>query len=403
MSGAWVVVDLFLGDSGKGATVDFLAEQEDADLVVRFNGGAQAGHNVVVGGVHHTFAQWGCGTLRGVPTVLGPEFIVHPTALLIEGQHLARAGVADPFTLLRIDPNALVVTPFQVAAGRLRELSRARPHGTCGVGIGEAQGDALKHDDTVRVRDLFQPHRLRRLLRRQQERKRLDDFHASDPRALSELQFLNATDAVQRIVHGFHAATERLQVADARELIKHSRCPIFEGAQGVLLDQDHGLHPHTTWSDCTAGGAHRLLGERPSTTLGVLRAYATRHGAGPLPTHDPDWDTLAEPHNDDDGWQGRFRRGPLDLPLLQYAARACPVDGLVINHLDVPLPHKRIAVAYDAGMPTGRWTAADVSATRPVLQPADDVAQVVSTALECPVSIEGRGPTSQDRRWRSRP
>lgn len=114
---------------------------------------------------------------------------------------------------------------------------------------------------------------------------------------------------------------------------------IFEGAQGVLLDESYGFHPHTTWSDTTPRAVESILADLnwagDVQHLGILRSYLTRHGNGPLPTFDPSLDVMAEPHNSSSGWQGLFRRGHPDKVLLQYTlAVTGPLDGLLISHLD---------------------------------------------------------------------
>ena len=121
----------------------------------------------------------------------------------------------------------------------------------------------------------------------------------------------------------------------AQAIVERAKVPVFEGAQGVLLDEVWGFHPHTTWGDCTLGSARALLGERPFQSLGLTRTVTCRHGAGPLPGHTLDLDVLLEPHNSSDGWQGAFRKGPLDVVLLRYALDVLgKIDGLVVNHMD---------------------------------------------------------------------
>ncbi|NUP38314.1 MAG: adenylosuccinate synthetase, partial [Streptomyces sp.] len=140
-----VVVDLGFGDAGKGATVDRLCRGGGVTAVVRFNGGAQAAHNVVTpDGRHHTFAQFGSGTLHGVPTHLSRFTVVDPLALAAEADHLRGLGVPDPYGLLTVDREAPLATPYHAAANRLREQARgAARHGSCGMGVGEAARYAL--------------------------------------------------------------------------------------------------------------------------------------------------------------------------------------------------------------------------------------------------------------------
>ena len=156
---AAIVVNLGFGDSGKGTIVDYLVRRERAELVVRYNGGAQAGHNVVTAdGRHHTFAQFGAGTFaEGCRTHLTETVVVHPSALVVEERYLQRAGISDAWERITIAPDALVTTPFHQSLGRLREQARDKPHGTCGVGVGETMRASERLSDTdwvIRMKNL---------------------------------------------------------------------------------------------------------------------------------------------------------------------------------------------------------------------------------------------------------
>ncbi|MEI6292003.1 MAG: adenylosuccinate synthetase, partial [Chloroflexota bacterium] len=155
---AFIIVDLGFGDSGKGLLTDFLARQYQAGVVVRYNGGAQAGHNVVLpDGRHHTFSQFGSGSfIPGVRTYLSRRVVIHPGALLVEGTILQEKGLPDVFSRLRMSEEALIITPFHQAANRIKEIVRgADRHGSCGVGVGEAVEDASAHPgDSVQAGDL---------------------------------------------------------------------------------------------------------------------------------------------------------------------------------------------------------------------------------------------------------
>ncbi len=343
------LLGLGFGDCGKGLFTDHLCGAWQAHTVVRFNGGAQAGHNVVLAdGRHHTFSQFGAGIFHaGVGTVLASPVVVHPTALRVEEQALRRVGVADAFPRLLIDARCRVTTPFHQAAGRLREWARgAAAHGTCGVGVGEtvrqalaAPGDALRYGDLVhRARTLEKLEASRMALRRE-----FADMAPSHPGAAQELALLADASLGQR---WFDAAAPCVRLsppagADAiGARLAHPGTVLFEGAQGVLLDEWRGFHPHTTWSTISTAAVEAVLHdagiEAPVQHLGVLRSYLTRHGPGPLPTHDRALDArFAEPHNADEGWQGAFRRGHPDAVLLRYALAAAErLDGLAVSHLD---------------------------------------------------------------------
>src|SRR4051812_18457431 len=153
MQHAFLTVDLGFGDAGKGSIVDFLTREHIAHTVVRYNGGAQAAHRVVTAGAkprEHVFAQFGSGTLAGAATHLSRFMLLDPLAMMAENQHLQELGVADAFERTTIDERALVITPFQRAANRLKELARGDGrHGSCGMGIGETMIDYLEHGQRV--------------------------------------------------------------------------------------------------------------------------------------------------------------------------------------------------------------------------------------------------------------
>ncbi|WP_409491294.1 adenylosuccinate synthetase [Amycolatopsis sp. cmx-11-12] len=341
LDGHVVVVGLGFGDEGKGAVVDALCADRPTTAVVRFNGGAQAAHNVVANGRHHTFSQFGAGTFAEVPTHLSRFVLVEPFALAAEARQLETVGVRNPLSLLSVDGQALLTTPFHIHANRAREEARgAKRHGSCGKGIGEtvwysllpgaAPGDVVESQevlgtpgDAPTVADCARPSVLRRKL------DALARFYAplaTSPHSVDELVALyrDFADAVRITDSG-----ETGRLADSGRLV-------FEGAQGALLDQHHGFHPHTTWSTTTPHNARELLGGRPHAVLGVTRTYLTRHGAGPLPTESAS--VLArfpEAHNDTGEYQGAWRAGDLDEALLDYAIAVCDgVDALAVTHLD---------------------------------------------------------------------
>lgn len=325
-----VVVDLGFGDAGKGATVDWLCSPEaglDVAAVVRFNGGAQAAHNVVAGGRHHTFRQFGSGTFSGVPTLLSRHMLVEPIALAAEARALAALGVADPLSLLSVDERALLTTPIHGAANRCREDARgASRHGSCGIGIGETASYALEHD-APRVADCRHPDVLRRKLIALAEHYR--------PLLAGSGHRHDSIDDLVEVYTEFARAVAILPGDQLGRIATDGRL-VFEGAQGALLDEWRGLHPYTTWSTVEPRNARAMLARigAPGYVLGVTRSYFTRHGAGPFPTEDAAL-AIPERHNGTGEYQGAFRVGHLDPILLRYAIEACGgIDGLAVNHLD---------------------------------------------------------------------
>ena len=371
------VVDLAFGDCGKGTVVDYLARRladnvvgrfangsaaSDAApvTVVRFNGGPQAAHNVVApDGRHHTFAQFGSGSfVPGVGTFLSRFVLVEPYALLNEAAHLTDVGVPDPLSRLTLDARCPVITPAHQAANRLRELARGgAAHGTCGMGIGETMQDALDHPDLILHagelgdrRKVLAKLRAACELKREQLRGALAsarDVIASEPASVRAVAFARNAATIleptwlEAAADNYALLARSATVAHpavARRLLRDAPALVFEGAQGVLLDENFGFHPHTTWSTTTFANADALLDEAgrdgPRTRLGVLRSYFTRHGAGPFVTN-ADALALRERHNGDAGWQGKFRVGPFDAVAARYALDVVGrVDALALTHLD---------------------------------------------------------------------
>jgi adenylosuccinate synthase len=441
---AYIIVDLGFGDAGKGLLTDFLARRCNAGLVVRYNGGAQAGHNVVTAnGRQHTFAQFGSATFTpGVRTYLSRHVVIHPGALLVEGDILVRHGVRDAFSRLRISDRALVITPFHQAANHIRELARGRRrHGSCGVGVGEAVEDALQTPaESVRAGDLMNLTVLRRKLRAIRERKREQLLGAYGRHVFSgalahEWQFFEHGGVDEAWIASISRMGELgLVTSDdvLRSWLHQTETTLFEGAQGILLDADAGFHPYTTWSRCSAANARHILHEMaPQAQLlqvGVMRSYAVRHGPGPLPTETPGLAGLIHEHNQRNEWQGHVRYGWFDAVLARYAlASVGKLDALALTHLDI-LPRLKawqycagyaglpaIPEIYDSGGPEPmrhlrlapsltlaqreKVTQALFSAA-PVFEPCEaSEAQVISkieALVEQPVGIISRGPTAED-------
>lgn len=357
MKQATIVIGMLYGDEGKGTVVDYLCSQtRHPTVVVRFNGGAQAAHNVVMpDGRHHTFAQFGSGTFHGATTFLSRFMFVDPIALIHEANALVDKINMSPLSGLYIDALAPVVTPVHVLVNRHRERLRGHSaHGSCGKGIGELAYDLIHHpNEVIRMHDLHDAKLTREKLELIQRRK-YAEFHT--PPLPVELD--NVADAYQQIVANLRLLNHR---AEIHSLLHNNRI-VFEGAQGVCLDEWYGFHPHTTWSTTTQGNALQILHENgvmvDLETIGVMRSYVTRHGAGPFATHcDLLRDVSPGEHNKRGEFQGDFRSGRFDIPLARYASQCMlevsALDGIAMTHMDLwPSLGRIVCRGYEGVEPT---------------------------------------------------
>lgn len=419
---ALIIVGLGYGDEGKGAVVDHLAREHNAGGVVFTNGGRQRAHNVVLpDGRSHTFSQFSSGTFAGAKTYHSRHSMVSPHALFIEWELLRQKGIW-PADQIAVHEQSLITTPFHIAMNRLRSETLA--HGTCGVGIGETV--TFERDNpawALRAIDLRNLTTTRAKLVEIQQRLRIEaltmgpDVNSTEFQKLCNPQEINDATEIYRIfAKSVPLYDDSMQFDD--ETI------IFEGSQGVLLDQFHGFHPHTTWSKTTNENALRLLSEQGFAgykgqvrTIGVMRSYMTRHGAGPFVTEDPELhERFPEAHNGSEGWQGSWRVGWTDLRAMRYSL-ACmdgTVDELAVTHLDRVQGDWKVCVGYNriqnephVPIYTDRkiWeddrarVLANLAAAQPLyvefedMRPAD-LLEVIEAQLDLPVTIEGSGATA---------
>jgi len=354
----YLVTDLGPGDGGKGGVVHKLANTFHASVVLKFGGG-QGSHGVVSDGSEEfAFSHWGCGTLEAIPTMITPKFTVIPHAILNEGEALRHLGINDPYALLSVDPRALCATPFHQIASQLRELSRKdKPRGTVGTGAGEAYRLQQKFGEqlSLKMRDLTKPDCVRQKLadiinyyRHEFETlSDLNNFLAEDREDAEELIFLLhdlgylvwTLDQYDQLM----ATSLRLVKLD-EALHDYTGVAVAECSHGVLTDAECGFVPHVSAIRTLPKFAIETLTEAGFTgkivRLGVTRAYAIRHGAGPLPTADDNLRKrlLPRSHKDTNRWQGEVRVGALDFNLLNYAVGVCggvmAFDGLCVTCFD---------------------------------------------------------------------
>ncbi|HEX7121248.1 MAG TPA: adenylosuccinate synthase [Gemmatimonadaceae bacterium] len=336
-----VVVGAQWGDEGKGKLVDVLAER--ADWVVRYQGGANAGHTVDLGDAAFILHQIPSGILhRGVRCAIGNGVVLDPETLFTEIDELVRDGV-DVEGRLYVSDRAHLVLPYHKLLDSESEASRAI--GTTGRGIGPAYEDKVGRRG-VRVADLRHPNRLATLVE-------LGVEHANAQLA----RFGSSRRAdVPETLEMLHSLTPRLlALADDVSLmiwraVRAGAAILLEGAQGSLLDIDHGTYPFVTSSSTTSGGAAIGVGLPPAAihhALGVVKAYTTRVGNGPLPTEfDQELgDRVRALGNEFGATTGRPRRcGWFDAVVVRYAARVNGLSGLAVTKLDVLDTLDRIAI-----------------------------------------------------------
>lgn len=417
-----IVIGLFFGDEAKGATTDYLCSQKPVDFVVRFSGGPQTAHNVILeDGTHHTFSQFGSGTFRGAKTLLSRFALVNPLNLMREADALEAILGFDPLSLLYVSESSLLITPIHRAANQAREIQRGNgSHGSCGQGIGEARDYLAKFpEDAIVMGDLRDLPILARKMRRYWERIQ-DNLGMELPGDIDGIISSYADMLRERTLN---IITDK----EVTEYIRTAKTLVFEGTQGTLLDDYAGFHPHTTWSTTTIHNAQYLLEEAGITrsgyrVIGAMRTYLTRHGHGPFLSEfskDYDWtQKFPEAHNKRGVFQGNWRVGRLDLNFLDYAIRAndSEVDAIALSHCDVPLDvieRSAIELTLARGDRKAQedQTTAIFNATLLREIGANDISEALSIAtleeLEAdiekvsgaPVLIRAYGPTASDRKW----
>ncbi|HEX6705464.1 MAG TPA: adenylosuccinate synthase [Albitalea sp.] len=351
-----VVVGTQWGDEGKGKVVDWLTDH--AQGVVRFQGGHNAGHTLVIKGVKTALQLIPSGIMRdGVACYIGNGVVVDPTHLLSEIERLEGIGL-DVRSRLYISESCPLILPFHVEVDKareaLRETSGAGKIGTTGKGIGPAYEDKVARR-ALRVQDLKHPERFAKKL---QELLELHNFALAGYLHAQALEFQPIFDLAMKV-----AEQLKPMMADVGYMLHTANRDganiLFEGAQGTLLDIDHGTYPYVTSSNCVAGNAAAGAGVGPDLLhyiLGITKAYTTRVGSGPFPTELP----IEQPgtighHLSTVGQErgtvtGRARRcGWLDAAALKRSIIINGISGLCITKLDVldGLEEIKVCVGYE--------------------------------------------------------
>jgi adenylosuccinate synthase len=408
---ATVIVGAQWGDEGKGKIVDLLAQQ--SDLVCRYQGGPNAGHTIVVEDETYKIRQIPSGIVAGKPSAIGAGCVVDPAVLIAELDELEARGHRTE-GLVFVSGNAHLVMPWHVALDGARERRLGRLQiGTTRRGIGPAYADKATRIG-IRVQDLLDPKILRQKLELAVAEKNvwLERVYQLDPFEVGE------------VVETHLACAERLgpYVSDTSLLVdsalRAGERVLFEGAQGTLLDLDHGTYPFVTSSSPIAAGAAVSFGIGPNRideVVGVAKAYVTRVGEGPFPSEieGADHDRVRELGSEFGTVTGRERRcGWLDLVALRFAVRVNGITSLALTKLDVLSTFSELPVCVRYRLPDGHETdefpahQSDFHHCRPVFERlpgweaaiGDDLPEraqayvsFVAAALDVPVTLVGTG------------
>ena len=340
---AKVVIGANFGDESKGSLVDYFfstMDNKSPALNIRFNGGAQAGHTVNKSRCqHHVFHHFGAGSFNNfVETYLSEDFVCNPLMFVKELKELQEKGV---FPRIYVNSNAIVTTPYDMMINQIVEESRGENrHGSCGLGINET---------IVRHEQAYNTPVWRLFVADDKVRLRLDNIRNHVPVRLKQLgvaltdewkervysdsimdAFIESCETFKHVAHIVYDQSNFIQKYDPDRIV-------FEGAQGLLLDQDHKWFPHVTRSSTGVKNVVKIASEAGLTDLDVsyiTRAYMTRHGAGPFPTEVPGM-SFEDKTNVPNDWQGTLRFGMLDVDLLAESIK----NDLATNLTDVKITH----------------------------------------------------------------
>lgn len=418
----YVIADLIFGDGGKGTTTEAVVRKFDAEIVGRYNGGPQCRHNVVESnGRHHCFSQFGSATLLpNIKTFLSKYMLVNLLSLAVEERVLRAKGIDDAYARLIVDPMAKIILPHHEALNKLRELSRgSNRHGSCGMGIGEAVAD-YSIGTPIYVLDCLDKAFLAEKINLVSRRLAAEADQFTNLKSHWSDIFNGKADRI--LVDELHNIVNKFTIADASVLNIFTR-RVWEGGQGIGLDQDFGFHPFTTWSQTTMINVEKILIEAglkfdDVVRIGVCRTFTTRHGRGPLPSemtkvdknfYFSRFDTKKE-HNQFNDWQGIFRLGFLDLSLLEYALTVNEgLDYLSITHIDA-LPDDTVPIQKDYTLQRPKSLDDQQNLTNQLNEMhkmlrfvrSKNVPEIISQRLNTPILIQSTGPTFEDKKFNDR-
>lgn len=401
MSNAHVVIGANYGDEGKGLISDYLVHKHKADMVVRFNGGAQAGHTVVTpDGKRHVFKHFGSGTFEGVRTFLSRHFVANPMIFLKELAVLESMGVHPPKVM--IDPRAYVSTPYDMIVNEIRE--KYLKHGSCGLGVTDTVD---RHQVIIYGKPMFalNAHYVHRsaidnnenlyyklqLIRQEWVPIRLKELNI--PYTQDIRTRVMDDNLMWKFLDDLITFGKTVGIMDTRSLRQHDSL-VFEGGQGLGLDKVQGTIPHVTKSFTGMTNVVDICKEANIKNVNiyyVTRAYLTRHGAGPMESElkKKPYKGISEMTNVTNEFQGKFRYGNLNIRKIRDRIRT-DLQGCV-DDLDVIV--KLAVTCIDHVDGTGRFINNDL-----ILKKVDRDDMAVAIAREAGFMwvLESRGPTRND-------
>jgi adenylosuccinate synthase len=382
----FIVGGLLFGDEGKGTTTEFLVKSADAKLVVRYNGGHQAAHHVVIENSEnfHCFSQFGSGSFFECHTLLSKYMVISPHHLLREAEKLKNLhNMSNIYKRLHIDSDCYIVTPYHQMINRIKETLRGDGrHGSTGLGVGVCIDEIFQSDSnffpinlnysdnnelsnvkitTLQIKDLLNMNIkviIDKIISEKIELTKYLIYEFNSNNKLTENEKKVILNEAHKILYeclGNYTSSNlvkfykdfinnyEIDYCNGEELIKNhlelNTNIVFEGAQGALLDRVYGFYPHTTKSICSDLFALEILNKIKEQykinfdviKIGVLRAYSSRHGHGPFLTNQG---LIQEEHNKTSMWQGEFRTGPFDLVAAKYGIQIFQPDYLSITCLD---------------------------------------------------------------------
>lgn len=316
-----LIIGVLFGDEGKGLVTNYLSSP--SSLVCRFSGGHQAGHTVIENGKRHVFSNYGAGTLKGAPTYWSQFCTFEPIGFLKERAILRKKVDIDSIAYY-LHKDSPITTPYDILANQMHENKYS--HGSVGVGYGKT----IERNEKLKfvAGDILHP------VVAEMKLKAVREYYGLNK--INEEHFLKAIDTIKNIIYNGH-----IEIVDDFPFFFENTNYVFEGSQGLLLDQDYGFFPHVTRGNV---GTKRFkeLGISNFERWYVMRAYQTRHGNGPMTNTDIELSLI---NNEDEtnvygDYQGEFRTSPLDLDLIKYALEKDRAEGksvqdyLVITCLD---------------------------------------------------------------------